>query len=492
MKNLFALALVGLLGLAAAQTRGGSVTVAVAAEPPVMDLTASTSQEIARMLYDNVMQGLVKLNAKGEIVPALAEKWTASNSSLTWTFTLRKGVKFHNGSEFNAQDVVAKFNRAKDAKSDHVNKGYWTDVASIEAVNNNTVVFKLRQPNQDFLFNLARPDAVVGPGGLWDGQKTKPVGTGPFRFVSWDKGVGVRLERFEGYYDPKLPYLDKVTYRFLPDPNAAIAGLRSGDLDMIGVSAENSLALARDPNLKVTQGSSTIEITVGMNNSKPPFNDIRVRKAMQYAINKQEIIQGVLLGYGTAIGAHRSPGEQCYVDTSGVYKFDADQARKLLAEAGYNAQNPLKFTFSLAAPYMTERRIGEAIAAQLQRVGVDAKLEVVEWSTWISRIFLGGDYQMTIIGHSEPNDIGIYANPNYYFKYNNPAFAKLYTEYVRNNNPTKACDAMKQMQRTLANDSVNVWVVNVPILLASRKNLMGIWTDQPTPSLNMTEAYLGK
>lgn len=492
MKKIFALALVGLLGLAAAQTRGGSVTVAVAAEPPVMDLTASTSQEIARMLYDNVMQGLVKLNSKGEIVPALAEKWTASNSSLTWTFTLRKGVKFHNGSDFNAQDVVAKFNRAKDPKSDHVNKGYWTDVGSIEATNNTTVVFKLRQPNQDFLFNLARPDAVVGPSGLWDGQKTKPIGTGPFRFVAWDKGVGVRLERFEGYYDPKLPYLDKVTYRFLPDANAAIAGLRSGDLDMIGVSAENSLALARDPNFKVTQGSSTIEITVGMNNSKPPFNDIRVRKAMQYAINKQEIIQGVLLGYGTAIGAHRSPGEQCYVDTSGIYKFDADQARKLLAEAGFNAQNPLKFTFSLAAPYMTERRIGEAIAAQLQRVGVEAKLEVVEWSTWISRIFLGGDYQMTIIGHSEPNDIGIYANPNYYFKYNNPAFGKLYTEYVRNNNPTKACDAMKQMQRTLANDAVNVWVVNVPILMASRKNLMGIWTDQPTPSLNMTEAYLGK
>ncbi|MFN4071086.1 MAG: ABC transporter substrate-binding protein [Thermus caldifontis] len=482
------------LGLALAQPRGGELRVAILAEPPVLDPTASTSQEIPRMLYDNVLQGLVKFNEKGEIVPALAERWQGSPSSLTWTFHLRRGVRFHNGAPFTAEDVIFKFNRARDPKSGHTHPEYYQDIQSVEAKDPYTVVFRLRQPNQDFLFNLARPDSVIGPKGRVEEQKTQPIGTGPFRFVSWERGVGVRLERFEGYYEPGLPYLDRVFFRFLPDPNAQLAALRAGDIQVIGlgVSPENALVLRRDPNFKVVTGFTTTEITVGMNNSRPPFNDLRVRRAIQHAVDKKALVEGVMLGFGTPIGSHRSPGERCYEDLSGYYPYDPARARALLQEAGYGPNNPLRFTFTLAAPYPYERRLGEAIAAQLAQMGVQARLEVVEWATWLSRVFRGADYQMTIIGHSEPHDIGIYANPNYYFRYDSPRFRELYTRYLRTPDPQQACEIMKEMQRLLAQDAVNLWVMNAPYIAAMRKEVMGWWQNQPTPSLNVTRVYLSR
>jgi peptide/nickel transport system substrate-binding protein len=493
-KLLLAAFLLGLGPMALAQTRGGELRVAVLAEPPVLDPSASTSQEIARMMYDNVLQGLVKINEKGEIVPALAERWQGSPSSLTWTFYLRKGVRFHNGAPFTAEDVLFKFQRARDPRSGHTHPEYYQDIIAVEAKDPYTVVFRLRQPNQDFLFNLARPDSVIGPKGRVEEQKTAPIGTGPFRFVAWERGVGVRLERFEGYYEPGLPYLDRVFFRFLPDQNAQLAALRAGDIQVIGlgVSPENALVLQRDPNFKVVTGFTTTEITAGMNNSRPPFNDLRVRRAIQYAVDKKALVEGVMLGFGTPIGSHRSPGESCYEDLSGFYPYDPAKARALLQEAGYGPNNPLRFTFTLAAPYPYERRLGEAIAAQLAQIGVQARLEVVEWATWLSRVFRGADYQMTIIGHSEPHDIGIYANPNYYFRYDSPRFRELYQQYLRTPDPRKACETMKEMQRLLAQDAVNLWVMNAPYLAAMRKEVMGWWTNQPTPSLNVTRVYLAR
>ena len=485
---------VGLCGMASAQgpERGGSLTIAVSAEPPVMDPTASTSQEIARMLYDNVLQGLVKFNVRGQVVPALAESWSVAPDGLTYTFRLRRGVRFHDGSSFTARDVVFKFERARTPGSGHVQTQYYQDIDRIEAPDPYTVVFRLKQPNAELLFNLARPESVIGPAGRVQEQQTHPVGTGPFRFVAWDRGVGVRLERFDGYYVAGLPYLDRVTFRFLPDPNAQLAALRAGDIDVIGygLSPENAVTLRSDPRFRVVAGGSTVEVVAGMNNSRPPFNDVRVRRAIQHAVNRDELVQGVMLGMGTKIGSHRSPVESCYVDLSNAYPYDPERARTLLREAGYGPGNPLRFTFTLPAPYEYARRLGEALAAQLARVGVEARLEVVEWSTWLSRVFRGADYQMTIIGHSEPNDVNIYANPNYYFRYDSPRFRSAYEEYLRTSDPQRACQLMEQLQRILVEDAVNVWLINLPSVAAMRREVTGWWADQPTPSLNVTEVYL--
>lgn len=480
---LLASAIVAPAALAQTPPRGGTVAVSLNAEPPHLDPTASTSQEIARMLYGNVLEGLVRFDDEGRILPLLAERWTVSRDGLTFTFTLERGVKFHDGKPFDAATVKAKFDRARTAGSGHTNQAYYKDITEIATPDAQTVVFRLERPNADLLFNLARPDSVIHAPGDLEAQKTSPVGTGPFRFVAWDRGSAVRLTRFDGYHEAGLPYLDGAVFRFLPDPSAQMAALEAGDLDVIGyaLSPENALKVKRSPALRLVEGRTTTEITVGLNSSRAPFSDVRVRRAIAHATNKRQIVEGAMFGFGTPIGSHMSPGERYYVDTAGTYPYDPDRARALLREAGF--PNGFEATFSLPAPYPYERRAGELLAAQLAAVGIRLRLEVVEWTTWLSRIFRNADYDMTIIGHSEPFDIGVYANPQYYFRYDNAEFRALLEKGQATLDEGERARIYGDLQRMLARDAVNNWLYSAPYLAATRASVQGWWRNQPTPAM---------
>src|SRR5690606_19993745 len=227
MRNRWILSLAVAVGLCAgwaaaqdpAPQAGGSLVVAITAEPPGWDPSASTSQEIPRVVYDNVMQGLVRFDRTGAIVPALATEWNVSDDGLTWTFRLREGVTFHDGSAFDTADVIEKFERAMDPDSGHTNSQYYEAIESVEAVDENTVAFHLSRPSSSLLYNLARPDSVINPSGTAETQRTQPVGTGPFTFAEYVPGSHVRLDRFDGYWEEGLPYLDSATFRIISDPN---------------------------------------------------------------------------------------------------------------------------------------------------------------------------------------------------------------------------------------------------------------------------------
>lgn len=190
-----------------------------------------------------------------------------------------------------------------------------------------------------------------------------------------------------------------------------------------------------------------------------------------------------MFGFGTPIGAHMSPGERYYVDTSGTYPYDPEKAKALLREAGY--PSGFAATFSLPAPYPYERRAGELLAAQLARVGIQLRLEVVEWTTWLSRIFRNADYDMTIIGHSEPFDIGVYANPQYYFRYDNPEFRALLEKGQSTLDEAERARIYADLQRMLARDAVNDWLYSAPYLAATRATVEGWWRNQPTPAMHL-------
>ena len=427
MKRLLVLALSLILGWSLAQAdpapvMGGTVTVAITAEPPGWDPSASTSQEIARVMYHNVFEGLVRFNESGNIVPALAESWTISDDGLDWVFKIREGVKFHDGSDLTLADIVAKFERAKNPDSGHTHPEYYAAIESISAGEGSTIVLRLSEANSSLLYNLARPDSVIYPAAKAETQRSEPIGTGPFRFAEYIEGSEVRLEKFADYYLDGVPYLDSVVFKIISDPNARFAALQAGDLDITGVTPEQYLQIAQSPELKGGEGFATAEITLAMNNSREPLNNPLVRQAITHAINKEVIVQGAMFGLASVIGTHMSPSEPYYIDLN-PYPYDPEQAKALLTEAGYPDGFSIKF--ELPEPYNIERRAGEVIAQQLAEVGITVDLSVVEWGTWIQRIFLGGDYDMTIIGHSEPRDINIYANPDYYYKYDNPEIAEL-------------------------------------------------------------------
>ncbi len=492
---LAALLMAGLLaaGVAMAQdpapVAGGSLTVAITADPPGWDPTASTSQEIPRVVYHNVFEGLVRFDRTGAIVPALATEWTISDDGLEVSFTLRQGVKYHDGSDFTAADVVATFERAKDPESGHTHPEYYAAIDTIEVADASTVVFHLSKPAASLLYNLARPDSIIYPPALTDTQRSQPIGTGPFKFAEYVEGSQVVLEKNADYYLPGVPYLDRVVFRIIGDPNTRFAALQAGDIDLIGLALppEQYIQLQDMPGLKGSEGTATTEITLALNNARAPLDDVRVRQAITMAIDKNAIVKGAMFGLGTVIGSHMSPSEPYYIDLSETYPYDPAKAKELLAEAGY--PDGFKIKFELPEPYNIERRTGQVIAQQLKQVGIDVELSVVEWATWVQRIFLGGDFDMTIIGHSEPRDINVYGNPDYYYHYDNPVVRSLLEQAEASTSPQTETAAYQQIAEIIAKDAVNVWVFSPPYLVAARDDVYGFWTNQPTPAIDVTEVY---
>lgn len=471
-------------------TYGGEVVVAITADPPGWDPSASTSQEIPRVVYNNVFEGLVRFDRHGDIVPALATDWAISADGLEWVFQIREGVKFHDGTDLTLSDIVAKFERARNPDSGHTHPEYYAPIDEIVALeDDHAIAFVLSEPSSSLLYNLARPDSIIYPAGSAETQRSDPIGTGPFRFVDYLEGNEVRLERFSDYYVEGVPYLDAVTFRIIGDPNTRFAALQAGDIDMIGVALapEQFIQVQNDPNLKGTEGTATTEITMALNNSHPILSNQLVRMAITHAIDKNAIVDGAMFGLGTVIGSHMSPAESYYIDLSDTYAYDPERARELLAEAGY--PDGFQVRFELPEPYNIERRSGQVIAQQLAEVGIDVDLSIVEWGTWIQRIFLGGDYDMTIIGHSEPRDINVYANPDYYYQYDNPAIRALLDQAEAAQSTEVQMAAYQEIASIIARDAVNVWVFSPPYLVAAQSDVYGFWTDQPTPAIDMTEVY---
>ena len=317
---------------------GGSMIVAMGVEPPGLDPTTATSAAIPRVVYSNILEGLVKIDRNGKIVPALAKNHKISKDGKEYTFVLKKGVKFHDGKPFDAEDVKFTFERLMDVqKTGTAHPEYYKDIDSVQVVDSQTVKIKLKNVNSMFLFNLARPDSIIVNKQAVDKFKSAPVGTGPFKFVEWVRADHITLAKYESYHSKGIPYLDKVTFKFIGDPSAQIASLKAGDIDVIAydVSPENALLLEKDPKFKVFNGYTTTKVIMSINNSRKPFDDVRVRRAMAHAIDRNAIIKGAMSGYGVPIGSHMDPGNPNYIDLTSTYPYNPEKAKQLLTEAGY-------------------------------------------------------------------------------------------------------------------------------------------------------------
>jgi peptide/nickel transport system substrate-binding protein len=339
---------------------------------------------------------------------------------------------------------------------------------------------------------MAEGDAVMLPMQGYEDAKTNPIGTGPFKFSKWVRGDRVEMVRNDQYWDPSLPYLDKVTAKFIGDASAQIAALKAGDIDVIGwISApESAMELSQDNRFKVYDGTTTGEVIMSTNNQAKPFNDKRVRQAMAHAIDRQAVVDLVMFGYGTPIGSHWSPSTPYYVDLTGRFPHDPAKARLLLAEAGY--PDGFEATIKLPAIYSYSRRAGEVIADQLSKVGIQLKIEIVEWGQWIERIFKKKEYQLTMIGHVEAWDIGIYAKPDYYFQYDSNEFREAYDKALKARNEAEKAKWFGECQTIIAEDAVNGYLFSAPSLPAMKAEVMGWWQNYPTIALDCTRVWLKK
>lgn len=460
------------------------VTVAIQLEPPHLDPTSAAAGAIDSVLYSNVFEGLTRFGPDGSVNPGLAESWDVSEDGLTYTFHLHTGVKFHDGTDMDADDVVFSLDRARAEDSANAQKALYTDIASVEAVDPATVKITLSVPNGSMLFNLAWGDAVIVAPESIETIKQMPIGTGAFKFVDWVQGDKIDLTRNEDYWGTPAK-LDKATFKFISDPTAGFAAMMAEDIDaFVGYPApENLPQFESDPRFQVITGNTEGETILGTNNKMPPFDNVKVREALAHAIDRQAIIDGAMFGLGTPIGTHFAPHHPDYVDLTANSKYDPELSKKLLAEAGF--PDGFKTTLKLPPPSYA-RRGGEIIAAQLRAVGIDAEISNLEWAQWLEQVFKGKDFGLTIVSHTEPFDIGIYANPDYYFQYDNTDFQKLIVDLNGEADPEKRSEMTKKAETIISEDYVNAYLFQLAIPTVAKAGLQGLWKDAPTQATDLT------
>lgn len=460
------------------------VTVAIQLEPPHLDPTSAAAGAIDSVLYSNVFEGLTRFGSDGSVNPGLAESWDISEDGLTYTFHLHSGVKFHDGTDMDAEDVVFSLDRARAEDSANAQKALYTDIASVEAVDPATVKITLSVPNGAMLFNLAWGDAVIVAPESIENIKQMPIGTGAFKFVDWVQGDKIDLTRNEDYWGTPAK-LDKATFKFISDPTAGFAAMMAEDIDaFVGYPApENLPQFESDPRFQVIVGNTEGETILGTNNKLPPFDNVKVREAVAHAIDRQAIIDGAMFGLGTPIGTHFAPHNPDYVDLTANSAYDPELSKKLLAEAGF--PDGFKTTLKLPPPSYA-RRGGEIIAAQLRAVGIEAEISNLEWAQWLEQVFKGKDFGLTIVSHTEPFDIGIYANPDYYFQYDNTDFQKLIVDLNGEADPEKRSAMIKKAETIISQDYVNAYLFQLAIPTVAKAGLQGLWKDAPTQATDLT------
>jgi len=364
--------------------RGGTLTFATGADPDSLDpqnTQSNPGEQVNRMMHEN----LVRFSAKMQLEPALAESWLASKDGLTWTFKLRKGVKFHDGTPFAAKAVKYFFDRVLGDEKPFKASLYTPVVQGAEVIDDSTVRVILKQPFGAFLFIMAHSaGAIVSPAAHQKWGKDlalHPVGTGPFKFVEWMKGDRVTMERNDGYWGG-APNLDRVVVKTVREDQARVLMLESGDADLIvNIPTEEIPRLRKDARFTIESSPTARALFIAINVKKKPFDDVRVRQALNYAVNRDAIVKELFQNNAQVVASHVSPLQNGYAQLAG-YPYDPKKSKELLAQAG---QPALKVKlWSPKGRFVKDYELAQAVQQDLAAVGVEATLSTMEWGAYLA------------------------------------------------------------------------------------------------------------
>jgi peptide/nickel transport system substrate-binding protein len=465
-------------GSVLAQAKKDTLILAMTLEPTGLDPTAGAASAIAEITLYNLFETLVKINGDSSITPLLALSWTVTPDNKTWAFKLKPGVKFHTGVACTGHSVKFAFERAAAEGTSNKDKAVFANIVNIALTDDLTVVLTLKNPNPDFLFQMGQATAIIVEPKSAASNNTQPVGTGPYKLTNWAKGSAVTLARWDDYRDAKAIKLRQATFRFISDSAAQVAAMLAGDVDVFQrVSAAKSLPQFKaDKRFQVLTNGSRAKTVVAINNKKKPLDDVRVRRAIAMAIDRKQVIEGAADGFGAPIGSFYVPGAPGYVDLTSVNAYNPERARALLKEAGVTT--PLELSMKLPpTPYA--RQGGEVVAAMLAKVGIIAKQENVEWAQWLSGVYGQKAYDLTIISHVEPLDMGNFARPGYYWNYESPKFNELWAKVQATADTTARNKLMADLQRLVADDAVLAYLYQPTWITVAKAGVKGLPKDMP-------------
>lgn len=487
----FATLFVALLALVLAACSPGStepqdrqLVVGASASPNSMDPSTSDAAAIPQVLLYNVYETLLKIDGEGKLQPLLANEWVMTPDAKTYTFELRPQARFAGGSPVTADAVVNSINRiVTDPAVLPVLKQQMAPIESMRAVDENTVEFVLKQPSHNWLYSMAQTAGIIYDPSALAMLTTRPAGSGPFVFEQWTQGDSVVLKRNENYWGTPTK-LAGVTFKYFTDANAMNAAMLAGQLDVVSnVAAPQALDQFNDPRFTILEGVTSGEIVLGFNHQTPALQNLKVRLAIIHAIDRKGLRDSVWAGKGPLIGSMVPPTDPWYEDLSNEIPYDPAKARELLAESGVG---PVSLRLRIPTlPYAP----GAAtyITSQLAEVGIQVTVDELEFpATWIQQVMVESNYDMTIVAHVETRDIALFADPNYYWHYNNPEFQSLIAEADAAPTDTEQIALMKQAAKILADDGAADFLWLLPQLVVTKADVAGVAKNATSLSFDMT------
>lgn len=463
------------------------LVIGMSLEPPVLDPTKNAAAAIREVTSPTIFEALGRIDRNGNVGPGLAESWTVSPDGKEYVFRIRPGVKFHDGEPLDASVVKFSLDRLFAPDSTNPAKSLYTDIDKVEVVDPSTVKVTLKAPNSFLLYSLSLGDAgIMHPKSAPTNDKT-PIGTGPFMFKERKEGDSITLVRSPTYRDPGSIKLDTVVFKIVKDPSAQVNALLAGDVDAFpGFQAPELVErLKKDPRFAVVVGTTEGEVILATNNARKPYSDPRVRQAIARSIDRDELISAES-GFGVPIGSHFAPHNKAYIDLVKTYPLDTAAAKKLLTEAGY----PDGFSATLKLPPVGyAQRAGEVIASQLGKIGIKVTISQLQWPQWLSEVFKERNYDLTIVAHTEANDLDRYARDGYYWGYESPEFKAKWREVLAATDMARRDELLKDAQRIIARDAVNGYLFQLAKIGVWKKDLVGLWENSPAPQLDLTGVY---
>jgi peptide/nickel transport system substrate-binding protein len=396
---------------------------ALSGNPDTLD-PQKTAGTLTFQTLKSVYDTLAEADQSGQIVPALARTWDVSADGLVWTFKLRAGVLFHNGDKLTSKDVKATFDRIRDKATASPKASEYAAIASVDAPDDATVVFKLSQPSAPFLAALASGWGAILPKSLidqgWD-FATKPVGTGPFVLKEFVRDSRIVLEKNPHYWMAGLPKLDRVIMNIIPDRAVQVQGLVSGAIDAVEfVDPADFPVLQASKDVTIDKSMSALILVMAMNCQNPILSNLKVRQAVNYAIDKQQVLD-IAYGGGTIIGTFMDATNAYYKDFTSLYPYNPEKAKSLLKEANV----PADATFSMVLPsnYDMHVKAGQLYQEMLSKVGLNVQIKLVDWPTWLSDAYTNSKFDFTVVGHTGKLDpdgtVGGYGKGKY-VRWDNP------------------------------------------------------------------------
>ncbi len=443
------------------------------------DLDESLDPHVAegagtREVLFNVFEGLVKPNSNGDLIPAVASDYSINEDGTVYTFTLREGVKFHNGKKVTVQDVKASLDKCAGTESGEPLVAAFSAVKEINTPDDKTIEVVLKESDTDFLPNLT---AAILPADHLDAS-TEPIGTGPYKYVSRSPQENIILESFDDYWGEKAK-IKTVVLKIVADADTIVMNLEGGSIDLMARLSTTQAAQLSD-NFDIYEGTMNLVQALYINNSVEPFNNTKVRQALSYAVDVQEIMDFVSDGKGTETGSSMFPafGKYYMKELNDTYNTDIDKAKQLLNEAGY--PDGFEFTITVASNYQQHVDTAQVLKEQFKKIGVTANINLVEWDTWLNDVYIGRNFETTVVGVDASTltasaMLGRFVSDSgkNFINYNNPEYDKVYGEAIATVDDDVRTEKYKMCERILSEDAANVYIQDLPNLVAVNKKFGG-------------------